>query len=39
MKRGKKGGRQKVSLPAGYLDDLWDETPPSRAAEDPASGG
>ncbi len=39
MKRGKKGGRQKVSLPAGYLDDLWDETPPSPAAEAPASGG
>ena len=39
MKRGKKGGRQKVSLPAGYLDDRWDETPPGPAAEEPVSGG
>jgi nifR3 family TIM-barrel protein len=39
MKRGKKGGRQKVSLPAGYLDDLWDATPPGAAAEAPVSGG
>ncbi len=39
MKRGKKSGRQKVSLPAGYLDDLWDATPPCAAAEDPVSGG
>jgi len=39
MKRGKKGGRQKVSLPAGYLDDLFDATPPGPLAEDPVSGG
>ncbi len=39
MKRGKKGGRQKVSLPAGYLDDLFDATPPGPLAEDPISGG
>ena len=39
MKRGKKGGCQKVSLPQGYLDDLEDDTPPGSAAETPASGG
>ena len=37
--RGKTGGRQKVRLPEGYLDDLDDATPPCAAAEDPASGG
>jgi len=37
--RGKGGGRQKVALPEGYLDDLGDSTPPSAAAEDPISGG
>ncbi len=37
--RGKSGGRQRVVLPEGYLDDLDDATPPSAEAEDPASGG
>jgi nifR3 family TIM-barrel protein len=37
--RGKSGGRQKVALPDGYLDELEDETPPSPDAEDPTSGG
>lgn len=35
--RGKHGGRQKVALPEGYLDDLDDATPPE--AEDETSGG
>jgi tRNA-dihydrouridine synthase len=39
MKRGKKGGRQKVSLPEGYLDDLLDATPPGPEAEASTSGG
>jgi tRNA-dihydrouridine synthase len=39
MKRGKKGGRQKVSLPEGYLDDLEDPTPPVREAKAEVSGG
>ena len=37
--RGKTGGRQKVRLPEGYLDDLEDAMPPHPDAEDPASGG
>jgi nifR3 family TIM-barrel protein len=37
VKRGKKGGRQKVQLPDGFRDDLEDATPP--AAEDPGDGG
>jgi nifR3 family TIM-barrel protein len=37
--RGKKGGRQRVSLPPGYLDSLDDDAPPDPAAEDPTSGG
>lgn len=37
--RGKRRGKQRVSLPAGYLDDLEDATPPGGRAEDPASGG
>ncbi len=37
--RGKNGAPQKVSLPAGYLENLEDDTPPSPEAEDPASGG
>jgi nifR3 family TIM-barrel protein len=37
--RGKKGGRQKVALPEGYLDDRMDATPPVPEAEDPSSGG
>jgi hypothetical protein len=38
-RRGKRGGRQKVMLPDGYLDDLEDATPPGADAEDPTSGG
>ena len=37
--RGKSGGRQRVVLPDGYLDDLEDATPPTAAAESPTSGG
>jgi nifR3 family TIM-barrel protein len=37
--RGKSGGRQRVVLPEGYLDDPQDATPPVPEAEDPASGG
>jgi hypothetical protein len=37
--RGKKGGRQKVALPEGYLDDRQDATPPGFEAEDATSGG
>lgn len=37
--RGKSGGRQRVALPEGYLDDPEDATPPCPEAEDPASGG
>lgn len=37
--RGKSGGRQRVALPDGYLDELEDATPPPPEAEDPASGG
>lgn len=37
--RAKHGGRQRVALPAGYLDSLDDDVPPGPAAEDPASGG
>ncbi len=37
--RGKSGGRQRVALPEGYLDDLDDATPPGPEAEDPTSGG
>ena len=39
VRRGKTSGRQKVSLPAGYLDDLDDDSPPCRAAGDSHSGG
>ncbi|MEZ6195914.1 MAG: tRNA dihydrouridine synthase DusB [Planctomycetota bacterium] len=39
VRRGKGAGRQKVSLPPGYLDDLQDDTPPGAAAEEPGSGG
>ena len=38
-KRGKRNGRQKVSLPFGYMDRLDDDTPPCAAAEDADSGG
>ena len=37
--RGKTSGTQKVVLPAGYLDDLDDLTPPGAEAEDATSGG
>jgi nifR3 family TIM-barrel protein len=37
--RGKTGGTQCVALPAGYLDDLDDDTPPCPMAEDATSGG
>jgi nifR3 family TIM-barrel protein len=37
--RGKTGGRQKVALPDGYLDDLQDDTPPGVEAEAADSGG
>jgi len=37
--RGKKGGRQKVALPEGYLDRLDDDRPPDPSAEDAISGG
>lgn len=39
MRRGKRGGTQKVVLPPGFLDHLDDATPPPSAAEDPVSGG
>ncbi len=39
MKRGKRGGRQQVALPEGYLDDLDDSTPPALEAESAVSGG
>jgi len=38
-RRGKRGGRQKVALPEGYLDHLDDDTPPGADAEDATSGG
>ena len=37
--RGKTAGTQTVALPAGYLDDLEDATPPGRDAETAESGG
>ncbi|HEY8376935.1 MAG TPA: tRNA-dihydrouridine synthase, partial [Nannocystis sp.] len=37
--RGKSGPPQTVALPAGYLDDLEDATPPGAEAEDAESGG
>jgi nifR3 family TIM-barrel protein len=39
LPRGKSGGTQSVALPAGYLDDLEDATPPGAAAEPAVSGG
>jgi len=39
VRRGKRGGCQKVHLPAGYLDDLDDDTPPGPSAEVATSGG
>ena len=37
--RGKSGGRQRVALPDGYLNDLDDDSPPGADAEDATSGG
>jgi nifR3 family TIM-barrel protein len=37
--RGKSGGRQRVVLPEGWLDDRDDPTPPGCEAEDETSGG
>ncbi len=39
--RGKSGGRQRVALPDGYLDDLADATPPAEELTQttPLSGG
>jgi nifR3 family TIM-barrel protein len=39
VQRGKRGGRQKVVLPHGFLDDPDDATPPSVEAEAADSGG
>ncbi len=39
VKRGKKGGKQRVSLPEGYLDDRLASTPPGPEAETADSGG
>ena len=39
VRRGKRAGTQKVVLPAGFLDDLDDTTPPGADAEDLVSGG
>lgn len=39
VKRGKKGGSQRVALPEGYLDDRLDATPPGPEAETADSGG
>jgi len=38
-KRGKRSGRQRVSLPPGYLSAPDDATPPGPEAEDASSGG
>jgi nifR3 family TIM-barrel protein len=38
-RRGKRGGRQRVVLPDGFLDDLQDATPPGEDAELAISGG
>jgi nifR3 family TIM-barrel protein len=39
MKRGKRGGRQQVALPVGYLDNPDDQTPPADEVERMVSGG
>jgi nifR3 family TIM-barrel protein len=39
VSRGKRGGRQKVALPHGFLDDPEDATPPGVEAETADSGG
>jgi tRNA-dihydrouridine synthase len=39
VRRGKKGGAQRVVLPLGYLDALDDATPPDLGADVLVSGG
>ena len=39
MRRGKRQGTQKVVLPAGFLDDLEDATPPEDDGSEAFSGG
>jgi len=39
VRRGKRGGTQKVVLPKGFWDDIDDPTPPDAGAEHPISGG
>ncbi|MEM8883245.1 MAG: tRNA dihydrouridine synthase DusB [Planctomycetota bacterium] len=39
VKRGKRSGVQKVSLPPGYLDDRDDDSSPGAGAEELVSGG
>lgn len=39
VKRGKRGGSQRVVLPEGYLDGLDDAAPPGVEAEELVSGG
>ena len=39
VKRGKKGGTQRVALPEGYLDDRLTSMPPGPEAETADSGG
>ena len=39
VRRGKRGGTQKVVLPKGFWDDPDDPTPPDAGAEHPISGG
>ena len=39
VRRGKGAGKQKVSLPDGYLDDLEDDQAPGKDAEVMVSGG
>ena len=41
LPRGKRGGRRRVVLPDGYLDDLQDPSPPTEdaAALEAVSGG
>ncbi len=39
VRRGKRGGTQKVSLPPNYLEDREGDTPPTAAAEISISGG
>lgn len=39
VKRGKRGGTQKVVLPKGFWDDVDDPTPPTGGADEAVSGG